>query len=311
MLNYEEFKRAVRVCILPYANQNHPDAEVSVEENIICKVKGEASESIISLNQCYRIYLESRSLPSTIESICKTLSDALKPGIMDVISSLSNFSKWKDRITLTAVNYQNHADRLANTVHRRIGEFALYYTIFLDDKGKGGRAVHVGPEKLQEWGMRESQLFEIAMKNTVKENPPVFFAMENMLLKTQADEFEAFCREILGCDRNVISEDMFVTDHEKSMVNMYVLSTMSCIGGAVALFYPGVLQKIANQFDSGFYVIPSSVHECIIIPSLNGSSLADLRGMLAFVNHTELPLREQLSSNIYLYDKDTCELRLA
>ena len=57
-----------------------------------------------------------------------------------------------------------------------------------------------------------------------------------------------------------------------------------------------------------FYVLPSSVHETLIIPKDAGMELRDLEQMVQEVNQTQVAPQERLSDHVYEYDAKEHEL---
>jgi hypothetical protein len=89
---------------------------------------------------------------------------------------------------------------------------------------------------------------------------------------------------------------------EKSNVNMYILTNINRIDGAVCIIYPNLLNDLALSIGSGFYVIPSSVHEVIIVPSENTYESDDIKDMIREINDTQVKLEEILSYSLYYFD---------
>ena len=53
-------------------------------------------------------------------------------------------------------------------------------------------------------------------------------------------------------------------------VSLYVLSNESSFWGAAVLFYPGMLARLSELMGGSFYVLPSSVHEVLLLPVTEG-----------------------------------------
>ena len=66
-----------------------------------------------------------------------------------------------------------------------------------------------------------------------------------------------------------------------------------------------MLENVAERIGFGFYVIPSSVHEVIIIPAdeCSQKTAGELKALLASVNGTELSECEILSDSVYYYNR--------
>lgn len=86
---------------------------------------------------------------------------------------------------------------------------------------------------------------------------------------------------------------------------MYVLTNVRMFLGAACLFYPRVLPSIRNAVQEDFYIIPSSVHECIILPMSDAYTKSELEKIVYEVNLTQVPEQEVLSNYVYFYQKST------
>ena len=66
------------------------------------------------------------------------------------------------------------------------------------------------------------------------------------------------------------------------------------------MLYPGVLEKLAAQ--ENVYILPSSVHEVLLLADRGGERADELKNMIAEVNSTQVPPEEVLSDSLYYYD---------
>ena len=86
--------------------------------------------------------------------------------------------------------------------------------------------------------------------------------------------------------------------------HMYILTNTRKQYGASTILYPGLLENISEQLGEDFYLIPSSIHEFIILPSSYSPSTSELNEMVNEINENELPEDEFLSDHIYLLPYD-------
>ena len=84
---------------------------------------------------------------------------------------------------------------------------------------------------------------------------------------------------------------------------MYVLSNQKRVFGAAGLLYDRVLSDAGVRLEDDFYVLPSSVHEVILVPDHVAGSEKELRIMVHEVNHTQVEPEEILSESVYHYDR--------
>ena len=81
-----------------------------------------------------------------------------------------------------------------------------------------------------------------------------------------------------------------------------VVTNKQGINGAAALFYPGVLERLGEQFPGGFYLIPTSIHEFILEFEQRGLPLETMEESLKGTNQGVTYSKDQLSNEVYHYD---------
>jgi uncharacterized protein YdhG (YjbR/CyaY superfamily) len=89
---------------------------------------------------------------------------------------------------------------------------------------------------------------------------------------------------------------------------MYILSNSNGINGASALLYPEVIENFSNTIKSNVYILPSSIHEVILVPFQEEIDKSQLIQMVNEVNETQVAKEEVLSSSVYYYDRLRKEL---
>ena len=84
---------------------------------------------------------------------------------------------------------------------------------------------------------------------------------------------------------------------------MFVLSNQYRHFGAACILYNRVLEDIGNQLNENFYILPSSIHEVIILPEGFSPCEEDLNEMIIDINQTQVSEEEILSNHAYYYDR--------
>lgn len=82
---------------------------------------------------------------------------------------------------------------------------------------------------------------------------------------------------------------------------MTVLTTKGAVNGAGVIFCDSVLRKIRQKIGD-FYILPSSIHEVIVVPVSGGIECEELTEMVKTINATEVAPADRLSDKVYLYD---------
>ena len=141
---------------------------------------------------------------------------------------------------------------------------------------------------MEMWDTSVDFLYQIAMQNTPSILPFVFERMDDYFERVMEHPFP------------------FLED-----LHMYLLSNKIKIHGASCMAYPGLLKTLANELDDNLVIIPSSIHELLILPKTlinKRYNIEHLNQMVRDVNETQLTDDEILSDHIYLYMRDSEEI---
>ena len=96
------------------------------------------------------------------------------------------------------------------------------------------------------------------------------------------------------------------------MSSFFVVTNQQRIGGASALFYPKVMDKLGEVLGHDYFILPSSIHEMLVLPE-NGNnqneslscgkiSADELRMMVTEINATQVSPAERLTDDVYYFD---------
>ena len=91
---------------------------------------------------------------------------------------------------------------------------------------------------------------------------------------------------------------------------MFVLTNESNLFGAACIIYPNLLQHYAAEAQTDFYILPSSIHEVILVPTLDCDNYPELSEMVQEVNDTQLQDDEILSIHAYYYSRKSNEITM-
>lgn len=194
-----------------------------------------------------------------------------------------NAEKIKNEILFQVVNATKNRDLLEQAPHQRYLDLALVFFYMEETEDHQKRTFILSNEQMHRYGIAKEQVAEWAMANTPRLFPVSFHSMEHVLRKFS------------------LWEQAEAADQPP----MYVLTNVRMFLGAACLFYPKVLPSIRNAVQGDFYIIPSSVHECIILPMSHAYEKRELEKIVYEVNLTQVPEQEVLSNYVYFYQKRT------
>ena len=204
-----------------------------------------------------------------------------------------SWDKVMDNLSFRLLEKRRNTDFLANMPYADVGNgLALIVDINMPGDRNGDWRIAVNHGVMEALGVDKETLFFKAMDDVLVNDPPVLSDMTQALFSPEKDNL---------LDR---TDPIDPSD----LGGMYVLTTESGNLGASALFYPDVQEKAAELMGSGYYVLPSSVHECILVPDTAGHNEKDLCAMVKEANRTVVEPKDVLSDNVYHFDKDSRQL---
>jgi len=237
----------------------------------------------IYLNPYYDYYLEGVSIENICEDVLTSYQVNLPTENFD-ISLFKDFDKAKEKIIVKLVNYERNKELLSDVPHVRYHDLAMIYVVAICDFMNEFATILIHNHHLSFWDITPADLYFIAMKNTPKLLPYQFKPMETML--------------------------EHLTDSSLSLVSLFPISFLTNqikVHGATCMIYPGLLKELSLQLEDDLIIIPSSIHEVLIIPASSVSSkytMPDFSDMITEVNETQLTSDEILSDHAYLYIKE-------
>ena len=130
-----------------------------------------------------------------------------------------------------------------------------------------------------------------------------------------ACEDVGICSLLLGGGRETKESKIdlsvgILLEKKKDYDQMYVLSNKFRNYGAACIAYPNVLEMIGQILKKDYYILPSSVHEVIIVPYSEIYVCSKLDEMVREINSTQVEEEDVLSNHVYLYDRVSGKLRV-
>lgn len=286
MMNYEEFKDAVGQNLRQYLPESEKESDIliqTVEKNnkvkldsLCVKRETDTISPVIYLGGYYENYISGDYFEEVLQNMADAIMSAKEESLNFVMDFLTDYSHVKDSLILSTCNYEKNKELLKEIPHEVNGDFAI--TVKYQCLGGTG-TVHIKDSLLEHLGVSKEQLFADAYDNAPQYAPYKFQSMTDILREMMPD---------------------FEPEYEIEP-SMYVLTNEQKLCGASAMFYPGVLQKISRELQSDLHIIPSSIHEVIIVTGDEMDSYR-LRSMIEEVNATEVAPEEILGDRPYTYD---------
>lgn len=203
-------------------------------------------------------------------------------GMLDV-SCLSDFEKIKHRIVYRLVNRDRNAELLKKVPWEPYLDLALVYCINFECPKEvyAGSVVHL--EHLNSWDISTDTLRSHALENT------------HILMKPDLRALPDFLNEIAG---------EVIMDEGDRKSYMHVLTNEIRAHGAVCLTYPGIIKEFAGEMESDVFILPSSIHEVMLLADDGNTTMEELNKLVNEVNETQVDPVEILSDHAYVYRRE-------
>lgn len=199
------------------------------------------------------------------------------------VESINKYENVKENLTLRLINYQSNIDILQEIPHKKYIDLAIIVVIQIELDGLNA-SIKVTEPLLKRWSKTFPEVYIQGLAN--------FYSEPRYVRKM--DE--------------IISE-MMDNDVLEGVPNMLVITNRAKQFGANAMLDITFMDSIASEIDDDLVIIPSSLHEIIILPRCGNDNYEVVNSMINEVNSTQLIAEDILSDHCYIYSRMTREIR--
>lgn len=304
MTGFEKFQQKIKDGILAYLPKEYRNATVNIvhvprnndQEQVAIAIKkeGQAVPAKIYLEEYYTRFpdwVSDETILRTIAGDYMSEESEMK-WKAEMTEAVKDFDSVKGNIRVEVVNKDMNRENLRGCPHKEVGgtDLAAVFRVMLYKDGEERASVLVTDKTMKDWDMDVDSLYETALKNTAAQMPVQINSMMSMFF----DSVEPLeLKEVF---------------HNEGL---YILSNPQKDHGAVTMLYPGLLQSIAEATRSSFYILPSSIHEVLLIKEDNSMDARELQSMVMDINQSEVAPHEVLSNQVYFYDGKEQKISLA
>ena len=274
-MNYTEFMNAM-LCEI----RGQVDAQVRTELYTVTKNNGTRRTGIlfkqedsnlaptIYLEEFYQKYLKGQQVPDLADSICSIYQEIRVKKTCDC-QNLFDFNHVKEHIVYKLIRRDANEELLKKIPYEPFLDLAVVYYIQIDNTRFGSAAIQIRNEHLRYWRVEKEEIRRLAEKNTPRIYP------------VQIRQIVRF---------------------------MYVATNEQCSLGGAVMRYPDFREKVRGMIRGDFYILPSSIHEVILVPESFGLEPERMQEMVKEINQTGVAPEEVLSDSVYYFDGE--EIRI-
>ena len=200
-------------------------------------------------------------------------------------------------------NYELHKDRIEKGPYIRQMDLAITCSQLLHMTQREMLTNRVTWEMLSLWDMSPEELFRQASENSKRTLTPTIEPMSDVIKSFLMEEFLENAREDLegALEKAEQEYEKLFGVSNRDMPEIYVLSNELRIQGASVIFYDDVLYYFAKEKKCNLILLPSCVHEWLILLEPEAGKLEDLKAMVRDANLHVVQPEEILSNSIYRY----------
>lgn len=249
----------------------------------------------VHVKELFEEFSKGTSFDSIVDSSVEDIKQMQKQSLYKEAKKIWDYETAKDSLFIRLLNYDDNSEELKDAIYKRIGDIAQVLYMKVSERDGNVMSTKILKSVLEKWQansdlLSEDYIFEEALKNTERMSPPRIYRWEQMIFDPEY-EGENFM-DLTGIHE--LKKD--------AMGNC--LSTSKKTNGAVAVFLPGVAERLAALLESDFYMVFTSIHEVMIHNDRNVEP-EDLKEVLQETIKSATPKEDYLTSRIYHYSRAT------
>lgn len=292
-MEFSDFTEAVVEKIRGYLPESFADASVelsTVTKNNDLRLTGLTIRSVdksisptIYLEHFYERYMDGEDMSEVLESIANT---RVRSDVNEFdVGQITDFDRVESRIVPKLINKAWNEQFLAERPHTDIADLSVVYHISLKNDMLGNASVAVTNQLAQQWGVDTDTLHELAVQNMFNLYPSTFEPMSKVLASMMGDD---------------AAELITASCPEEEMI--WVISNKERTNGGATVLDEELMKNIVEKFgEEGFYLIPSSIHEWLLVRASENTDASDIEQMIHEVNAEQVAQDERLGSHPYRF----------
>lgn len=272
-------------------------------DSLVILRKGVNFAPNIYLDFFYDEYLKGANMKDLAERLCDIYRNYESPSMGESFSY--SFHDIKDFIIYRLISYERNKKLLNSIPHIRYLDLAITFHCLIKEDDNGIGTIRITNEHLHMWDVALEELLRSAALNTQSLLPCSIRSMDEVIMDMIDDSNFSDNKGL----SKLLYDDIGI-DQPKNQKSMFILTNQKGINGATCLLYLNVLKDFSQLIKSDFFVIPSSIHEVILVPYDKLITKEILMEMVRDVNHTQVARDEILSDLVYFYSRSRNELSI-
>lgn len=244
---------------------------------------------LIYLESWYQHYCAGESIENIADEILN-LGRQTPVLSLPTIQALMDFSAIREHLMLKLINYAENEDLLKLVPYRTFLDLALICCILMETQDNSYATILITKHHLETWKLSEEALFASTFEMAKQKHPALLCTLSEAL---QSITDTQLLDMLPPCPLK--ENDMAIP--------MYVLTNSISYFGAAVIAYTDIVADFARHIDKDLYLLPSSIHEFIIVPVSAELDWFSLSEVIQQINSTDLDHTDWLSNHAYYYSR--------
>lgn len=266
----------------------------SEKQGIMIKADGVNAAPAIYLEELFERVLKGERIDRVVQEILDFYEEVDCRKVWDC-SQFQKYENIRERVVFRLIHTEKNKKLLECIPFMEILDLSIVFYVLLEQDRNGTASIQISNEHLKMWGVQKEELYRAAVRNVTNLLPAEFYTMRHAI------------EEMLEVDSDEEDNLLEIQNDEKKDV-MYVLTNSLRNYGAACLFYPHVLEMVGEMLKEDYYILPSSIHELIIVPESKALDADEMSEMVVEINETQVEPEEVLSDHAYFYQREEKKL---
>ena len=259
-------------------------------------VKPEDSNIGVNINvtKAFQELQRGKDFDTIADQVAEVAANAIEGRPDFDLAAIADYNQMKEKLSMQVVSAERNAELLDTVPHKNMEDMAIVYRFVLDTSEQGRSSILVTNKMLDNYGITAEQLHADAMAIAPEVRPAVIQGLSEVMAEMMGAEHA----EMLGLTPTPDEPIFVATVEDKTQ-------------GAGVLAYQDFMDQAAEKLGGSFYILPSSIHEILLVKDNGQFDRAALEQMVKEVNATQVAPEDKLTDSVYHYDSKEHVFELA
>lgn len=277
-----------------------------LEGLVICKQQNHLAPTIY-LNPYFEEFKQGIEMQEIIgQLLCVYEQNADVSFGNEKVKELADFANLRDKVAYKLIQKESNQELLKEIPYVEFLDLAIVFYLILDESRNGQMTALIHNYHMDSWGTTKEELYQLAGKNTPELLPVQIKTMKEVLKGILKENMKDDLWDI-GGDEDEMIEELLGEDR----IPLYILSNKRQMNGACCILYEKYLERFATEQEADLIILPSSVHETLLMPEREETSYQELSAMVHEINQSEVFEEDRLSNQIYRYSRFSGTIEIA